>query len=80
MLSCGAWTSGALWSGFWAWYERNYLLNVAMASTLFMLQLAHLFWLGAEPISLRLTDESFFSPHGLLQYLILLSTTRRSPR
>ena len=63
---------GRLWRRFWAWYERHYLLNVAIASTLFMLQLVHLFWLSADPISLRLTDESFFSPHGFLKYLILL--------
>jgi hypothetical protein len=59
-----------LWGGFWAWYERHYLLNVGLASLLFLLQLVHLYWLGAEPISLRLVDESFFSPSGLLQYLI----------
>jgi hypothetical protein len=60
-----------LWNGFWAWYERNYRLNVLVASVLFLLQLVHLYWLGAEPISLRLVDESFFSPSGLLQYLIV---------
>jgi hypothetical protein len=60
-----------LWNGFWAWYERNYRLNVLVASVLFLLQLVHLYWLGAEPISVRLVDESFFSPSGLLQYLIV---------
>ena len=35
-----------LWSGFWAWYERHYLLNVVVASALFVLQLVHLFWLA----------------------------------
>jgi hypothetical protein len=59
-----------LWQGFWEWYERHYLLNVALAAVLFLLQIVHLYWLGAEPISLRLVDESFFSPSGLLQYLI----------
>jgi hypothetical protein len=59
-----------LWHSFWAWYERNYLLNVAIASTLFVLQLVHLAWLGADPIAQRLADESFFSPSGLLRYLI----------
>jgi hypothetical protein len=60
-----------LWQGFWEWYERHYLLNVVLASVLFLLQLVHLWWLGADPISLRLVDESFFSPSGLLQLLIL---------
>jgi hypothetical protein len=59
-----------IWSGFWAWYERNYVLNIAFASALFLLQLAHLTWLGADPIATRLTDHSLFSLHGLLQYLI----------
>jgi hypothetical protein len=59
-----------LWQGFWEWYERHYLLNVSLAAALFLLQLVHLYWLGAEPISLRLVDESFFSPSGLLRYLI----------
>ena len=59
-----------LWSGFWAWYERNYVLNVALASLLFLLQLAHLTWLGADPIAGRLTDHSLISLHGFLQYLV----------
>ena len=58
------------WNGFWGWYERNYLLNVALASLLFLLQIAHLTWLGADPIATRLTDHSLFSLHGVLQYLI----------
>jgi hypothetical protein len=61
-----------LWRGFWEWYERHYLLNVTLAAVLFLLQLVHLYWLGADPISQRLTDESLFSPSGLLQYLIVV--------
>jgi hypothetical protein len=60
-----------LWNRFWAWYERHYLLNVAIASLLFLLQLMHLYWLSAEPVSVRLVDQSFFSPAGVLKYLIL---------
>jgi hypothetical protein len=59
-----------LWRGFWTWYERNYVLNVALASLLFLLQLAHLTWLGADPIAGRLTDHSLFSLHGFLQYVV----------
>jgi hypothetical protein len=59
-----------IWRGFWAWYERNYTLNVALASLLFLLQLAHLTWLGADPVAQRLTDHSLFSLHGVLRYLI----------
>jgi hypothetical protein len=61
-----------LWQRFWAWYERNYLLNVAIASALFLLQVVHLTWLGADPIAQRLVHESFFSPEGVLRYLIYL--------
>ena len=60
----------SLWQRFWDWYERNYVLNVALASVLFLLQIAHLTWLGADPIATRLTDHSLFSLHGVLQYLI----------
>ncbi len=59
-----------LWQGFWGWYERNYVLNVGLAALLFMLQIAHLTWLGADPIATRLTDHSVFSLHGFLQYAI----------
>ena len=59
-----------LWERFWAWYERDYLLNVSIASLLFLLQLVHLSWLGADPIAHRLTDHSLFTLHGLLQYLV----------
>jgi hypothetical protein len=62
----------AVWRNFWSWYERNYLLNVAIASALFVLQLVHLTWLGADPIAQRLAHESFFTPEGLLRYLIYL--------
>jgi hypothetical protein len=60
----------SLWQRFWVWYERNYVLNVALASLLFLLQLAHLTWLGADPVAQRLTDDSLFSLHGFLQYLV----------
>ena len=70
MRAASARRAARLWSGFWAWYERNYVLNVALASALFLLQIAHLTWLGADPIASRLTDHSLFSFHGLLQYLI----------
>jgi hypothetical protein len=58
------------WAGFWAWYERNYRLNVAVASVLFLLQLAHLYWLAADPIATRLTGDGFLHLDGLVQWLI----------
>jgi hypothetical protein len=59
-----------LWERFWAWYERNYVLNVAFASVLFLLQIAHLTWLGADPVAVRLTAHSLFTLHGFLQYAV----------
>jgi hypothetical protein len=57
-----------MWNRFWRWYERHYLLNVAFASGLFVLQLVHLYWLGADPIATRLTGDSMFHPTGLVRY------------
>ena len=59
-----------MWNRFWRWYERHYLLNVAFASGLFVLQLVHLYWLGTDPIATRLTGESLFHPTGVVRYLI----------
>ena len=60
-----------LWKRFWAWYERHYLLNLAGASLLFMLQLTHLAWMGADPIASRVDGHALLSLHGLLQWLIV---------
>jgi hypothetical protein len=60
-----------IWQGFWAWYERNYVVNLAVASLLFMLQLTHLAWMGADPVASRLDGQPLFSLHGVLQWLIV---------
>ncbi len=60
------------WQGFWAWYERHYVVNVSIAAGLFLLQLVHLYWLSAHVVSLRLTDESYFSPGGGVELAILI--------
>jgi hypothetical protein len=57
---------------FFDWYERHYVLNISVAALLFVLQLVHLYWLSADVIAQRLVDESFFSPHGVLYYAILI--------
>ena len=59
-----------MWNRFWRWYERHYVLNIAIASGLFVLQLVHLYWLAANPIATRLTGGSFFDPSGAVQYAI----------
>jgi hypothetical protein len=62
----------SLWSRFFAWYERNYLLNVGIAAFLFVLQLVHLYWLSTDVVAARLTGESWFSPSGPLRFFILI--------
>jgi hypothetical protein len=61
-----------MWNRFWRWYEHHYVLNVAVASGLFVLQIAHLVWLGADPIATRVTGESYLHPAGAVQYAIFL--------
>ncbi|HUG14337.1 MAG TPA: hypothetical protein VMM78_04890 [Thermomicrobiales bacterium] len=57
---------------FFKWYERHYLLNIAIAALLFVLQLAHLYWLSADVVAQRLTGESYFSLSGWLYAAILV--------
>ncbi|MDP9371185.1 MAG: hypothetical protein M3Q65_01740 [Chloroflexota bacterium] len=57
---------------FWRWYERHYTLNVVIAAGLFLLQLVHLYWLSADVVAQRLTDQSYFPLDGPLRLLILL--------
>ena len=62
---------GRFWNGFWAWYERNYRLNVAFASILFLLQLNHLVWMAADPAATRIGGHALIHLHGPLQWLIV---------
>jgi len=57
---------------FFAWYERHYTLNVVVALTLFLWQLVHLYWLGADVIAERLTGVSYFNVTPLWQYLLIV--------
>lgn len=59
-------------SSFWAWYERNYVLNVSIAAGLFLLQIVHLFWLGGEVIALRAFGTALFDFSGIWQTIIIL--------
>lgn len=58
------------WTQFWAWYERHYTVNVTIAALLFLLQLIHLYWLGADVIAERLTGDSYWDPSATLQWAI----------
>ncbi len=62
----------ALIARFFAWYERNYALNVGIATLLFLLQIVHLHWLTTDVVVARLTGESWFSPSGPLRFFIVV--------
>lgn len=61
-----------MWQKFWAWYERNYTLNISIAFGLFILQAWHLVWLGGDVVVGRLTGESLFSLDGLLLLITIV--------
>lgn len=61
-----------IFSLFWRWYERHLILNITLALALFLLQLAHLYWLAADVIANKLVDQSFFSLTGAWQSVIIL--------
>ena len=58
--------------GFWSWYERHYLLNVGLASGLFVLQLVHLYWLTTHVVMHRILGYGLFDPSAVLEYLIII--------
>ena len=62
----------AMWKAFWGWYERNYTLNISVASCLFILQLVHLIWLGGDVVAARLLGNTLFDLRGVWQVLIVL--------
>jgi len=57
---------------FFEWYERHYVVNVAVASGLFLLQLVHLYWLTTDVVVQRLTGDPWFSPGGVVRFLIIV--------
>jgi hypothetical protein len=57
---------------FWSWYERNYLINLGLATGLFLLQVVHLAWLTTDVVAARLLGQSFFDPVGPVRWAILL--------
>ncbi|MAZ67591.1 hypothetical protein CL652_02350 [bacterium] len=61
-----------MWERFWAWYDRNYTLNVSIAAGLFLLQLVHLVWLGGEVATLRALGTALFDLTGMWETLIIV--------
>jgi hypothetical protein len=54
-----------MFNKFWEWYERHYLLNLSVATGLFILQLFHLYWLFTDVILFKLTGQSYFVFPGI---------------
>lgn len=57
---------------FWKWYESHLVINRAIASGLFVLQLIHLYWLTTHVVFLRLFGVSYFNPPPFWQYIIIV--------
>ncbi|MDP3996452.1 MAG: hypothetical protein Q8P86_02035 [bacterium] len=61
-----------MFSKFWNWYEKHYLLNVSVAAGLFTLQIIHLIWLFGEVIVLKLSGVTLFHFHDSWRWLVIL--------
>ncbi|TSC86120.1 MAG: Uncharacterized protein G01um10148_626 [Parcubacteria group bacterium Gr01-1014_8] len=61
-----------MWKVFWAWYERTYILNVSIALSLFLLQIAHLVWLFGEVVWAKAFGVPLFSLSAVHQLFIIL--------
>ncbi|HEV7424039.1 MAG TPA: hypothetical protein VGO21_02500 [Candidatus Paceibacterota bacterium] len=45
---------------FFAWYKRNYKLNLYITASLFVWQLVHLYWMTTDVVGLRLFGHEFW--------------------
>ena len=57
---------------FWQWYERHYVLNIAIAAGLFLLQIVHLVWLTGQPLADMVTGSPLFDVGAPLRWVIVL--------
>ncbi len=57
---------------FFAWYKRNYRINLYITAGLFIWQLFHLYWLTADVVMLRLINQSYFELTGIWEILMAL--------
>ncbi|OGI93668.1 hypothetical protein A3A03_00595 [Candidatus Nomurabacteria bacterium RIFCSPLOWO2_01_FULL_40_18] len=55
---------------FWSWYGRNYKLNLYITAGLFVWQLAHLYWLSADVVGLRLFGYELWNVGKVGNFLI----------
>lgn len=45
---------------FWAWYERNYKIQIRITTALFLLQIVHLIWMTTNIVMTKITGFTFF--------------------
>jgi len=56
----------------WRWYEKHSRTNTIVAAGLFVLQLAHLYWLTTDVVFLKVFGREFFDIGRLGELLIAL--------
>src|SRR3989344_8942136 len=57
---------------FWQWYERHYVLNIGIATGLFLLQLIHLVWLFGDIIIFKITGHALFGVNGFWEIALIV--------
>jgi hypothetical protein len=50
----------SIYNGFWGWYQRNYPAVLVVTTVIFLMQLAHLYWLFTSVILAKLTGQPAF--------------------
>lgn len=57
---------------FWKWYERNYKIIAPLTALIFLLQIAHLYWLTTNIVFLKAFGNSFWNPGSVWNTIIAL--------
>ncbi len=60
-----------MWRAFWNWYERTYILNISIATGLFLLQIVHLVWLSFSVVAPRLFGVTPFEFSDLAEKILV---------
>lgn len=59
-----------IFRGFFAWYRRNYKINLYLTSGLFIWQLVHLYWMTTDIVGFRLFGHEFWHVGTLGNFII----------
>lgn len=68
-----------IWNKILAWYKKHYILNVGIASFLFVWQLIHLYWLTTHVVFNKVFDIDLFSPKGITETFIVIADYSEIP-